>query len=99
MPEGGVLIQATVYTAQDVDVVDLQVEQCEAASDHRDSAPCLRQDWTGGEYRSWSEPLSLPVCRARVDTRRLYVAVGEEAPVRLGDDAGATFRVALPRDE
>ena len=99
MPEGGVLIRATVYTAQDVDVVDLRVEQCEAASEKRDSAPCLRHDWTGGEYRTWYEPLSLPVCRARVDTRRLVVAVGEEASVRLGDDAGATFRVALPRDE
>lgn len=99
MPEGGVVIQATVYTAQDVDVVDLWVEQCEAASDTRESAPCLRQDWTGGKYRAWSESLSLPICRSRVDTRRLVVAVGEEAPVRLGDDAGATFRIALPRDK
>ncbi len=98
MPEGGVLIQASVYPAGDVDVVDLRVEQCEAASENRESAPCLRQDWMGGEYRTWSESLSLPICRARVDTRRLYVAAGQEASVRLDDEAGATFRIALPRD-
>ena len=99
LAEGGVRIHAAVFQAGDVDVLDLQVERCDAASDERQSAPFLHHDWIHGEYRTWHETLSLPVCRVRVDMRRFYLPVGEETSVHLDDDTGATFRVALPRAE
>ena len=99
LAEGGVRIHAAVFPAGDVDVLDLRVERCDAASDERQSAPFLRHDWIHGEYRTWYETLSLPVCWVRVDTRRFYLPVGEETSVHLDGDAAATFRVALPRAE
>ena len=99
LAEGGVRIHAAVFPAGDVDVLDLLVERCDAASDERPSAPFLGDDWTHGDYRTRYETLSLPVCRVRVDTRRFYLPVGEETSVHLDGSAGATFRVALRRAE
>jgi hypothetical protein len=99
LAEGGVRIHAAVFPAGDVDVLDLHVERCDAASDERPSAPFLGDDWSHGEYRTRYETLSLPVCRVRVDMRRFYLPVGEETSVHLDGDAGTTFRVALPRAE
>lgn len=99
LPEGGVKIRASVLAAGDVDVLDLVVERSDAALEERPSAPCLRQDWSGGKYRSWTESLSLPVCPVRVDTRRVHVPVGSEAVVRLDDGPGGVLRVSLPRND
>jgi hypothetical protein len=99
LTEGGVRIHAAAFPAGDVDVLDLQIERCDAASDERQSAPFLGDDWTHGEYRTRYETVPLPVCRIRVDTRRIYLPVGEETSLHLDGDAGATIRVALRRAE
>ena len=88
LAEGGVRIHAAVFPAGDVDVLDLLVERCDAASDERPSAPFLGDDWFHGDYRTRYETLSLPVCRVRVDTRRFYLPVGEEATVHLDGECG-----------
>ncbi len=99
LAEGGVRIHAAVFPAGDVDVLDLLVERCDAASDERESAPILRDDWTHGVYHTWYETLSLPVCRVRVDTRRVHVPKGGEAVLRLDDGPAGTLRVSFPHDD